>query len=77
MFYWKQLVEIYRFGLEQHSEKKMHFIWVSMYLARKYLLGTLFTSFNRTLDRQFTWSSEPREGLAAYTVKEYFISQLF
>ena len=42
-----------------------------MHLARKYQLGTLyFTSPNWRRDRHFTWSSEPREGLAACTAKE-------
>ena len=35
--------------------------------GRKVLFGdTMFTR-----DRHFTWSSEPREGLAAYRLKEY------
>ena len=40
-----------------------------MYLARKYLFGTYFyVSYSRR-DRHFTWSSEPREGLAICRAK--------
>ena len=43
----------------------MRFIWVSMYLTRKVLID--FSYWRR--DRHFTWSSEPREGLAACSAK--------
>ena len=50
--------------------KKMHFIWVSMYLARKHLLGTLYfyISYWRW-DRHFTLSSEPCKGPAICKAK--------
>jgi len=47
----------------------MHFIWVSMYLARKYQLGTLFYVYHRRRDCHFTWSSEPRQGVAICKAK--------
>ena len=48
----------------------MHFIWVSMYLARKYYIwDTIFYVSNWRRDRHFTWSSEPREGLACCSAK--------
>ena len=48
----------------------MHFIWLSMYLARKYYLGThIFYVSNWRRNCHFTWSSEPYEGLAACSVK--------
>ena len=52
--------------------KKMRFIWVSMYLARKLLIGdTIFYVSNWRRVRHFTWSSgEPREGLAICGAKE-------
>ena len=52
------------------TRKKMHFIWVSKYFARKYYLGSLFFVSNWRRDRHFTWSSEPREGLPACSAKE-------
>ena len=51
---------------EQSPEKKNNFIWVSRYFARKYYY---FYVSNWKRDRHFTWSSEPREGLAACTAK--------
>ena len=51
---------------EQSPEKK-NFIWVSRYFARKYYY---FYVSNWKRDRHFTWSSEPREGLAACSAKE-------
>ena len=49
--------------------EKMHFIWMSTYLALKHYLRTLFyVSFWRR-DCHFTWSSEPREGLAVFKTK--------
>ena len=39
-----------------------------MYLAQKNLLKTLFSYRRR--DRHFTWSYEPREGLAVCWAKE-------
>ena len=50
-------------------EKKMHFIWVSMYLARKCYLGHYINVSYWRRDRHFTWSSEPREGLAICMAK--------
>ena len=47
----------------------MQFIWVSMYLARKYWLGTLFLRILLERDCHFTWSSEPRQCLAACRAK--------
>ena len=52
------------------EEKKMHVIWVSMYLAR---ISTnwghyFYVSYWRR-DRYFTWSFEPREGLAICKAK--------
>ena len=45
------------------KRKKRHFIWVSLYLARKYELhGDTYLYWR--LDHHFTWSSEPREGPA-------------
>ena len=42
-----------------------------MYLAQKYYLGKLFfTSPNEDRNPPFSWSSEPRESLAAYRAKE-------
>ena len=53
-----------------HFMKKMHFIWVSMYLARKCSLGTLyFTSPNGDRTAILPCSSEPREGLACCSAK--------
>ena len=52
------------------TRKKMHFIWVSKYFARKHYLGSLFFVSNWRRDRHFTWSSEPREGLPACSAKE-------
>ena len=52
------------------TRKKMHFIWVSKYFARKHYLGSLFLVSNWRRDRHFTRSSEPREGLPACSAKE-------
>ena len=41
------------------SEKRK-FIWVSMYLERKYIRHTIFSNYRR--DRHFSRSSGPREG---------------
>ena len=49
---------------------KMHFVWVSMYLARKLIGDTIFYVSNWRRDRHFTWSSDPREGLACCSAKE-------
>ena len=44
---------------------------MSMYLARKYSLIThVFYVSDWRRDSHFTWSSEPREGLAACTVAQ-------
>ena len=44
---------------------------MSMYLARKYSLIThVFYVSDGRRDSHFTWSSEPREGLAACTVAQ-------
>ena len=51
----------------------MHFIWVSMYLARKCESANWGHYINVSYwrrDRHFTWSSEPREGPAACRAKE-------
>ena len=45
---------------------KKNFIWVSRHFARKYYY--FYVSIWKR-DRHFTWSSEPREGLAACTAK--------
>ena len=50
---------------EQSPEKK-NFIWVSRHFARKYYY---FYVSNWKWDRHFTWSFEPRGGLAACTAK--------
>ena len=50
----------------------MHFIWVSMYLARKFESANWGHYINVSYwrrDRHFTWSSEPREGLACCSAK--------
>ena len=44
--------------------------WVSIYLARKSELGTLFLHLLQKTGPPFTWSSEPREVLAACSTKE-------
>ena len=59
--------------------KKMHFINLSVnvfstkvLIAVPSLVGNvkmIFTFPTRRLDRHFTWSSEPREGLAACSAK--------
>ena len=43
--------------LKSSRDKKMHFIWVSRYLARKYYLRTLFLRPQLETGRHFTWSS--------------------
>ena len=60
---------------------KNHSIWVSMYLARKWLIGdTIFKSptGNGTY-RYLTWSSEPRKGVpvCGRGKGSTFVSQLF
>ena len=48
------------------AKKNALYLSVNVF-SRKVLFGdTIFTR-----DRHFTWSSEPREGLAAYRLKEY------
>ena len=50
----------------------MHFIWVSMYLARKCESANWGHYINVSYwrrDRHFTWSSEKREGLATCSAK--------
>ena len=56
---------------EQSPEKKKNFIWVSIQgiLHESTNLGHYFYVSNWKQDRHFTWSSEPREGLAACTAK--------
>ena len=47
------------------------FTWVSMYFSTKVLIGgTIFTSPSGDGTAICTWSSEPREGLAACSAKE-------
>ena len=50
----------------EQSPAKKNLIWVSRHFARKYYY---FYVSNWKRDRHFTWSSEPREGLAACTAK--------
>ena len=56
-------------------------IWVSLHLARKYLVVNLGHYFHISYwrrDRHFRWSSEPHEELAVWSGKSStFISQLF
>ena len=47
----------------------MHFIWVSMYLTQSTNWGHSFYVSYWRQDRHFTWSSEPREGLAICRAK--------
>lgn len=58
--------------------KKMHFIWVPMYLAWKYWGHYLYVSYWRQ-ERHLTWSSEPRKGPAACSAKGVpsFLSSYF
>ena len=49
---------------------KISFVTITVKKSTKVLIGdTIFTSPNGR-DRHFTWSSEPREGLAACSAKE-------
>ena len=52
------------------SEKKMHFIWVSMYLAGKSNWGHFFYVSLWRRNRHFKWTSEPHEGLPVCRAKK-------
>ena len=52
------------------AEKKMHFFLSVNVFSTKVLIGdTIFYVSNWRRDRHFTWSSEPREGLACCSAK--------
>ena len=57
-------------GREKTSEKKKALYLSVNVLSTKVLIGdTIFYVSNWTRDRHFTWSSEPREGLACCSAK--------
>ena len=56
-------------GLKK-KKKKMHFYLSVNVFSTKVLIGdTIFYISNWRRDRHFTWSSEPREGLACCSAK--------
>ena len=63
-------VKTTKIPLVQLKEIEMHFIWVSMFLARKYQSRHYFYVSYLRPDRHFTWSSEPRQDLAARKANE-------
>ena len=57
----------------ERQKKNAIYLSVNVFNRRVLFGNTIFTR-----DRHFTWSSEPREGLAAYRLKEYLhISVIF
>ena len=61
-------ISLFDFDCSSLAKKKMHFIWVPMYLARKYWGHYLYVSYWRR-DRHLTWLPEPRKGVAACSAK--------
>ena len=54
--------------IQKELKKRLH-LSVNVFSTKALIGDTIFTSPNRDGTRHFTWSSEPREGLAACSAK--------